>query len=55
MSEDDFLLQEILFNPYAPEQIEKIMDKLGSLLDIIKAKDSEKMQVFLKSVRKNIE
>lgn len=55
MSEDDYLLQEILFNPYAPEQIEKIMAKLGKLHDIIKDKDAEKMQAFLKSVRKNIE
>ena len=42
MSEDDYLLQEILFNPYAPEQLEKIMGKLGSLLSIIKEKDPEK-------------
>jgi prephenate dehydrogenase len=55
MSEDDYLLQEILFNPFAPEQLEKIMSKLGELLEIIKEKDAEKMQVFLKAVRKNIE
>ena len=55
MSEDDYLLQEILFNPFAPEQIERIMGKLGDLLDIIKEKDAEKMQSFLKSVRENIE
>jgi prephenate dehydrogenase len=55
MSEDDYLLQEILFNPFAPEQIEKIMGKLSLLHDIVKDKDSVKMQAFLKSVRKNIE
>lgn len=55
MSEDDYLLQEILFNPYTPQQIEKILDKLEELLEIIKAKDAAKMQSFLKSVRKNIE
>jgi len=55
MSEDDYLLQEILFNPYAPEQLEKIMGKLDNLLSIIKEKDADKMQAFLKSVRKNIE
>lgn len=54
MSEDDYLLQEILFNPYAPEQIEKIMDKLSEIQDIIKKKDAKKMQDFLKEVRKNI-
>lgn len=55
MSEDDYLLQEILFNPFAPEQLEKIREKLGSLLDIVKAKDAEKMQTFLRTVRKNLE
>jgi Prephenate dehydrogenase len=55
MSEDDFLLQEILFNPFAIEQIDKIRDKLGELLEIIENRDAEKMQTFLKAVRKNIE
>jgi prephenate dehydrogenase len=55
MSEDDYLLQEVLFNPYTPEQIKKIMGKLGDLEKIIEDKDAEKMQAFLKSVRKNIE
>lgn len=55
MSEDDFLLQEILFNPFALEQIENIHEKLGELLEIIREKDAEKMQAFLKTVRKNIE
>ncbi|MDD4922585.1 MAG: prephenate dehydrogenase/arogenate dehydrogenase family protein [Bacteroidales bacterium] len=54
MSEDDYLLQEILFNPFATEQIENIMGKLKELHDIIKEKDAEKMQAFLKTVRKNI-
>lgn len=54
MSEDDYLLQEILFNPYAPEQIEKITNKLRALQEIIKEKDADQMQEFLKSVRKNI-
>lgn len=55
MSEDDFLLQEILFNPFALEQIENIHEKLGELLEIIREKDAVKMQAFLKTVRKNIE
>jgi prephenate dehydrogenase len=55
MSEEDYLLQEILFNPFAPEQIEKIREKLGELLEIIQTKDATKMQAFLTSVRKNIE
>jgi prephenate dehydrogenase len=55
LSEDDFLLSEILFNPFTVEQIENIRGELAVLIDIIKEKDSEKMQDFLKKVRKNIE
>ncbi|MDD2526371.1 MAG: prephenate dehydrogenase/arogenate dehydrogenase family protein [Bacteroidales bacterium] len=55
LSEDDFLLTEILFNPNTPHQIEKIRHELGALLQLIEAKDTEEMQQFLKKVRKNIE
>jgi len=55
LSEDDFLLTEILFNPNTPHQIEKIRNELGNLLKLIEAKDTEGMQQFLKKVRKNIE
>lgn len=55
MSEDDYLLTEILFNPYTPKQIELIRDELGNLLKIIEAKDTQAMQKFLTKVRKNIE
>jgi prephenate dehydrogenase len=55
LSEDDYLLTEILFNPYAVEQIENIRTQLKVLLEIIKKKDTERMQEFLEKVRKNIE
>ncbi len=55
LSEDDFLLSEILFNPNTPKQVENIRKELGSLLDIINDKDTERMQAFLKKVRKKIE
>lgn len=55
LSEDDYLLTEILFNPYTSEQVERIRTKLRELLDIIGEKDSEKMKAFLTGVRKNIE
>ena len=54
LSEDDYLLSEILFNPYAPQQVENIRAELASLLDIIEKKDTERMQHFLKKVRENI-
>lgn len=55
LSEDDYLLSEILFNPYTPKQVENIRAELANLLDIIEKKDTERMQDFLKKVRKNIE
>lgn len=55
LSEDDFLLTEILFNPHTPEQLENIRAKLRELLDIINEKDSARMREFLTGVRKNIE
>jgi len=55
LSEDDYLLSEILFNPNTPKQVENIRRELAGLLDIIEHKDSERMQEFLRKVRKNIE
>lgn len=55
LSEDDFLLSEILFNPYTPGQVEKIQEELSKLLEIIKNKDSKEMASFLTKVRKNIQ
>jgi prephenate dehydrogenase len=55
LSEDDFLLTEILFNPYTTEQVEQIRKKLKELIEIINKKDSDGMKNFLTDVRKNIE
>jgi hypothetical protein len=55
LSEDDYLLSEILFNPHTPNRVEKIQTELELLLDIIRQKDTDAMQTFLKKVRKNIE
>lgn len=55
LSEDDFLLTEILFNPYTHGQVEQIRKELRHLLDLIETKDSEGMKAFLAKVRKNIE
>jgi len=55
LSEDDYLLSEILFNPYTSEQVEHIRKELAHLLKIIETKDSNAMKAFLKKVRKNIE
>lgn len=53
-SEDDFLLSEVLFSPFTLEQLEKTSEKLQYLQEIIKAKDEEKLRIFLNMLRKNI-
>ena len=55
LSEDDYLLTEILFNPYTSNQVERIREKLKELLHIIEEKDCKQMKQFLTDVRKNIE
>ncbi len=54
LSEDDYLLQEILFNPHTPEQLENIEKELEVLLAIIKDKDAEGMKAYLTKIRKNL-
>lgn len=54
MSEDDYLLSEILFNPNTPEQLNKIQQKLSELQDIVSKHDSARMQKFLDTVRDNL-
>lgn len=55
LSEDDFLLQEILFNSRTPKQIEKIIGELERLHQIIDKKDSESMARYLSEIREKIE
>lgn len=54
MREDDYLLSEILFNPYTVKQIEHIHSQLASLTDIIENRDFKAMKDYLDTVRKNI-
>lgn len=54
MSEDDYLLTEILFNPHTEEQISKIQDRLECLKQIVAKKDSSAMKDFLEGVRDNL-
>lgn len=54
MSEDDFLLQEILFNPHTPEQLDKIQQRLSTLRDIVVNRDAVAMKSFLDDVRANL-
>jgi prephenate dehydrogenase len=55
LSEDDYLLSEILFNKHTIEQLEKINTKMDYLLSIIKRRDFEEIKLFFDDLRKNIE
>lgn len=54
MSEDDYLLTEILFNPHTSAQLQLIEERLAELRSIIDAGDSEALRAFLDRVRGNI-
>lgn len=54
LSEDDYLLQEILFNPYTSEQVEQIRTELKELLGIIELKDEKGMEAYLTKIRSNL-
>lgn len=54
MSEDEYLVSEILFNPHTPSQLEGIVGKLTELLDIVKRRDSEAMSEYLAQAREHI-
>lgn len=54
MSEDDFLLSEIMFNPNTPSQLERIQEKLSQLQEIVSRRDSDAMVKFLSTVRDNL-
>ena len=54
MSEDEFLLSEILFNPHTPAQLEKIQAKLAQLQQIVADRDADALRAYLAEVRENI-
>jgi prephenate dehydrogenase len=55
LSEDDYLLTEILFNPRTPVQITHIQEELSRLRKMIEEKDTPAMKEFLLQMRKKIE
>lgn len=54
LNEDDYLLQEILFNPRTPAQVEGIRTELNELLNIISQKDAVGMKTYLSKIRQKI-
>ena len=55
LGEDDYLLQEILFNPYTHDQVSQIRTELKELLDIIDRKDAQGMKGYLAKIRNNVQ
>ena len=54
LNEDDYLLQEILFNPYTHDQVSQIRTELKELLEIIDCKDGDAMKAYLTKIRNNV-
>lgn len=54
MSEDDYLLSEILFNSNTPGQLKLIREQLAELQDIVERRDPAAMKAYLDRVRANL-
>ena len=54
LSENDYLLSEILLNPHTLPQIEKISEKLYKVIEMVKQKDTNALHEFVGELRKNI-
>ncbi len=54
LNEDDFLLQEVLFNPYTHDQVSQIRTELKQLLEIIDNRDAQGMKAYLTKIRNNV-
>jgi prephenate dehydrogenase len=54
VSEDEYLLAEILFNPHSLPQIEKINNNLNFLWHIIRNRDSEEALKFIAGLREKL-
>jgi prephenate dehydrogenase len=54
LSENDYLLSEILLNPYTLPHIERIQEKLAALSEMIKHRDTKALHDFAGELRQNI-
>lgn len=54
LNEDDYLLQEILFNPLTMPQVENIRRELKELLQILNDKDADGFKRYLTKIRGNV-
>ncbi len=54
LSEDDYLLSEILLSPYSLNQVERIHERLDELIGMIRKRDKEQLYAFFSMLRQNI-
>jgi len=54
LSENDYLLSEILMSPHTLPQIERICEKLSDLMEMIQQKNIAALHEFVGELRKNI-
>lgn len=54
LSEDDYLLSEILLNPYSLEQVKSISKSLNGLIELIDKKDKPGLKEYFAGLRENI-
>jgi prephenate dehydrogenase len=54
LTEDDYLLSEILLSPYSLRQVERISEQLDALKEMIAARDKQKLTEFFARLRCNI-
>ena len=54
LSEDDYLLTEILFNPHTPQQLEDIQKQLSVLQEMVSQKDASGMIKYLDAIREKL-
>jgi prephenate dehydrogenase len=54
LSEDDYLLTEILLSPYSLGQVERINEQLELLIEMIRSRAKEKLRMFFGRLRENI-
>ena len=54
LSEDDYLLSEILLSPHSLSQVEHISEQLGALIKMIKSRDKENLKDFFGMLRRNL-
>lgn len=54
LSEDDYLLTEILLSPYSLDQVERINEQMEGLINMIRKRDKEQLRAFFKQLRGNI-